>query len=169
MSDTIFEDFLDNTTRETESFLAPSDVARFVRLPLPGVGLFIVTYDIPYLAQDPSGGIRVAPGPLHAAIRFGPSYLQHVSPLEIVQVKEKDLFHSNFSWPVLCAGAVRPGMSLPLVIRHVYEILSYANYATDDGLNPFACARLREEPGLLRLLPPRPRLVRRRLELETRS
>ena len=162
MDETIFAEFLENSAREAQELAARSDVLGIFRLPVPGAGLFLARFALPYLVQLPDGAIGVSPGPLHVAIHFGPEYLQRVSPLEVVQVRELDLFHPNFLWPVLCVGAVRPGMSLTCLARHIFEILSYENYATDDGLHPEACVRLREEPRLLETLPRRPRLVRRR-------
>ena len=88
MSDSIFADFLENTAREAQELAARSDVLRITRIPVPSAGLFLATFDIPYLIVIPGGGIGVSPGPLHAAIHFGPDYLQRVSPLEVVQVRE---------------------------------------------------------------------------------
>ncbi len=85
--------------------------------------------------------------------------------LEVVQVRQAEWFHPNYRWPVLCVGEIRPGMPLPMMLRHVYEILTYQNFATDDGLNGEACRRLRDEPALLDRLPRPRRLTRRRLEL----
>jgi len=67
---------------------------------------------------------------------------------------------------VLCVGSLRPGMSLPTLLRHIFEIVTYQNYATDDGLDPEACSRLRGQPNLLDCLPRTPRLLRRRIEIQ---
>ena len=56
-------------------------------------------------------------------------------------------------------------LRLPMLLRHVYEILTYQNFATDDGLDGEACRRLRDEPALLDRLPRPRRLTRRWLEL----
>ncbi|HEV3122707.1 MAG TPA: hypothetical protein VGY53_12420, partial [Isosphaeraceae bacterium] len=93
--------------------------------------------------------------------------LRRVAPLEIVQVGNQAFFHPNFRWPVLCVGEVRPGMMLSTLLRHVFEIVTYQNYATDDGLDAEACIRLRNEPGLLDRLPRVPRLLRRALEVQS--
>lgn len=165
MTTSVFDDFLTHTDRAAHELAADSDVLTLHRRPLPGAGLWLAEYALSYLAQSTGGAIYVHPGPLVVAIRFDASYLRSVSPLDLVQVREPDLFHPNHLPPVLCVGDVQPGTPLPYLLRHVYEILSYQNFAADDGLNPIACARLRDEPGLLDLLPRPPRLVRRRLEL----
>jgi hypothetical protein len=171
MSNSIFDDFLDQTFAEAQALAAQSDVLRISRLPIPGVGIFLAEFDIPYLTAAEDGTIGVAPGPIQVAIQFGPNYLREVSPLEIVQVQQHDLFHPNYRWPVLCVGTTDEansflaGTPLPQLLRHVFEIATYVTYATDDGLNIVAAQRLREDPSLLNLLPPPPRLVRRQLEL----
>lgn len=165
MSASIFEDFLEHSHQAALALAEDSDVLQVTRLPVRGVGTWIAEFAISYLSQGPDGSVRLAAGPIGVMIQMTPEYLRQVSPLEVVQVREMDLFHPNFLWPVLCVGEVRPGMPLPQILRHVYEILTYENYATDDGLNPIACRRLCEQPGLLNLLPRPPRLVRRPLEL----
>ncbi len=160
----VFEDFIEHSDRAGQSLAEQSDVMILCRFPMPGVGLWIAEFKVPYLAQRADGSIAVAPGPLVISIRFGPDYLRVVSPFEIVQVREWDLFHPNHRAPILCAGDVKPGMPLPQVVRHVYEIITYQNMATDDGLNLAACHRLRDEPQLLDLLDHLP-LVRRTLQV----
>ena len=165
MGNSIFDDFLDATHHAAQALAAESDVLELHRLPIPGEGVFIAEFATSYLAHRGEGRIEVASGPLGVLIHLGPRYLQMVSPLEVVQVRETDFFHSNFRFPVLCVGELRPGMPLPQLLRHIWEIVSYQNFATDDGLNPVACQRLRDEPELLDRLPRPPRLVRRRVEL----
>ena len=106
---------------------------------MAGAGLFLARFQVAYLARPQRGQIGVAPGPLTVMIRIGPDYLRHAEPLETVQVGNQDFFHPNFRWPVLCVGSLRPGMALPTLLRHIFEIVTYQNYATDDGLDPEAC------------------------------
>ena len=70
------------------------------------------------------------------------------------------------SWPVLCVGGITAGTPLEKLCRHIYEIVTYQNYSTDDSLNPVAAIRLRDEPEVLDQLPAPPRLVRRPLSLD---
>jgi hypothetical protein len=165
MRESIFDQFLDRTTKAALELAAESDVLELARLPAPGVGLYFASFAVQYLALRPGGNIDVADGPLEVMIRLGPEYLRQVHALEVVQVRQGDYFHPNFRWPVLCVGEIRPGMPLPVLLRHIYEIVSYQNFATDDGLSVLACQRLREEPALLDRLPRPPRLTRRRLNL----
>lgn len=162
----IFDEFLDEMARAGAELAAQSDILRLTRLPVPHVGIFLAEFDLPYLARRPGGGLEVAAGPLGVVIHFGTDYLRRASPLEVVQVREMDIWHPNVRWPVLCVGDVQAGMALPFLLRHVYEVLTYQNFALDDALEPEAACRLREDPALLDLLPPPPRLVRRRLDLE---
>jgi hypothetical protein len=163
---TIFDDFLKHTHEEALALAAQSNVMKLSRLPLPGVGLWIAEFDIAYLRQRADGAIERAPGPVAVAIRFGPDYLRKVSPpTGVVQIREPDFFHPNIAWPVVCVGGLAPGTALAHVLRQVWEIITFVNFATDDGLNPVACRRLCEEPGLLALLPRPPRLVRRQLQV----
>lgn len=161
----IFQDFLDETHAAAQELAERSDVMRLQRLPLPGMGLWVASFDLPYLRQEQDGTVRFVQGPLEAAIQLGPAYLTDARPVGIVQVANGDLFHPNYRFPFLCVGEVRPGLGLPSVLRHVFEILSYQNYATDHGLNPLACRYLVDHPEVLDLLPPAPRLLRRELEL----
>ncbi len=163
-SRSIFEDFLAHTTQAGLELAARSDILELGRIPAPGEGLFLAEFKVGYLARREDGRIEVSDGPLEVLIRMGPDYLRRAEPLETVQVGQLDFVHPNFRWPVLCVGAVRPGMTLPTLLRHVFEIVTYQNYATDDGLDPEACVRLRDDPRLLDRLPRPPRLVRRRLE-----
>jgi hypothetical protein len=165
MAESIFKDFLEHTTRAGLELAALSDVLDLERLPVAGEGLFAATYHVAYLARRAGGGVQVEKGPLEVMIRMGPEYLRQVAPLEIVQVGNTAFFHPNFRWPVLCVGEVRPGMMLSTLLRHVFEIVTYQNYATNDGLDLEACIRLRNEPELLDRLPRVPRLVRRPLEV----
>jgi hypothetical protein len=165
MTGSIFDEFLERTTQAALGLAAESDVQALMRLPLPGVGLYVAAFNVPYLACQPEGAIAVMDGPLEVMIHLGPGYLRQVHPLEVVQVGQAQFWHPNYRWPVLCVGEVRPGMPLPSLLRHVYEIITYQNFATDDGLDGEACRRLRDEPALLDRLPRPPRLTRRRLEL----
>jgi hypothetical protein len=165
MAGSIYDEFLDRTTRAGLELAAQSDVLVLVRLPVSGVGLYFASFQVPYLARRPGRAIEVADGPLEIMIHLGPDYLRQVHALEVVQVRQCDLLHPNFRWPVLCVGDLRPGMPLPMLLRHTYEILTYQNFATDDGLDGEACQRLRDEPALLDRLPRPSRLTRRRLEL----
>jgi hypothetical protein len=162
---TIFDEFLEYTTRAGQELAARSDVLELERLPVRCEGLFLARYAVSFLVRSEDGRIAVAPGPLPVLIRMSPAYLATVNPLEIAQIPERMFWHPNYRWPVLCLGEVRPGMMLPTLIRHVFEIVTYQNFATDDGLNGEACYRLRNEPGLLAMLPRAPRLVRRSLEV----
>jgi hypothetical protein len=166
MTPSIFDEFLDRTTQAGLSLAERSDVVRVSRRPVPHVGLYLAEFAVPYLSRGPGGWIDLAPGPLHVAIRLGPGYLRAVHPLEIAQVREFDFFHPNFAWPVLCLGEVRPGTGLDKLLKHLFEIVTYANFSTDDGLDPEACDRLRAEPWLLDRLPRAPRLLRRPVELQ---
>jgi hypothetical protein len=163
-STSIFDEFLEHTTRAGLDLAAQSDVLELGRIPAPGEGLFLAEFKIGYLARREGGQIVVSDGPLPVLIRMGPDYLRRAEPLETVQVGQVDFFHPNFRWPVLCVGEVRPGMTLPTLLRHIFEIVTYQNYATDDGLDPEACIRLRDDPRLLDRLPRTPRLIRRRLD-----
>jgi hypothetical protein len=167
MAESIFDDFLEHTTRAGMELAAQSDVLELERLPAPGEGLFVAKYHVAFLARVAGGGVDVENGPLTVMIRMAPDYLRRVAPLEIVQVGNQAFFHPNFRWPVLCVGEVRTGMMLSTLLRHVFEIVTYQNYATDDGLDAEACIRLRNEPGLLDRLPRVPRLLRRALEVQS--
>ncbi|GEM_PF-2228056 len=166
MSDPIFANFVEHTVTGARELAAASDVMTFAYLPLDDESLFLVEFRIPYIVQQPNGVIASAPGPLGIAVRLTPEYLNHVDPLLIAQVRDPDFFHPNHRWPVLCVGGIRPGTPLAQAIRHIYEIVTYQNFATDDGLNPAACQRLRDEPSLIDRLPKPPRLVRRQLDLD---
>jgi len=165
MVGSIFDEFLARMTQAGLALADESDVMKLVRLPLAGMGLFVAVFEVPYLAQSPIGVVGVATGPIEVMIHLGPDYLRQVNAMEVVQIRQAGFFHPNFRWPVLCLGGIRPGTSLPMLLRHVYEIITYQNFSTDDGLNGEACRRLRDEPSLLDRLPPAPRLTRRRLEL----
>ncbi len=165
MGESILTDFLEYTTRAALDLADQSDVLEVARLPMAGAGLFLARFQVAHLARRQRGQIGVAHGPLTVMIRIGPDYLRHAEPLETVQVGNQDFWHPNFRWPVLCVGSLRPGMALPTLLRHIFEIVTYQNYATDDGLDPEACSRLRDQPTLLDCLPRTPRLLRRRIEI----
>jgi hypothetical protein len=166
MAVSIVDEFLTRTTQAGFKLAQESDVMTLSRVAIPGAGLFAASFAIRYLAQGPGREVVVALGPIEVMIHIGPEYLRQVNPLELVMIAQADFFHPNFRWPVLCLGGVRPGTPLPTLLRHVYEIITYQNFSTDDGLNPDACQRLRDEPALLDRLGRTPRLTRRRLELD---
>ena len=165
MADSIFMEFLEQETREARRLAEQSDVLTLVRVPIPFEGLFLAEFKVPYLVLGPDGAIDVAPGPVGVMIRMEPDYLLHVDPLGFAQIREPQFFHPNHRWPALCVGEVRPATSLRHALTHLYDIICYRNYATDDALDPVAAYRLREEPEVLDRLPKPPRLVRRKLEL----
>lgn len=163
--DSIFNDFLEHTTKQAQELAADSDVLVLDRLAIPGEAIFVAEFLVPYLCRTHEGDVKVDAGPVGVAVRLTPEYLRSVSPLEVAQVREPYFFHPNIRWPGMCVGDVRPGMPLAKLLKHIFEIVTYQNFATDDGLNPEACARLRDQPQLLDMLPKPPRLVRRKLQL----
>lgn len=163
----ILQKFVEQAALDARALNEQSDVVRIERLPVADGGLFRIIFAVAYLARVAGGRVDVAPGPLPVMVRIGPDYLTHASPLETVQVHERAFWHPNFRWPVLCVGALRPGMTLTALVRHVYEIITYQNISTDDGLDLEACVRIRNGPELLDRLPRTPPLRRptgRRME-----
>jgi len=166
MAVSIVDEFLTRTAQAGHKLAEESDIMTLSRVPIAGAGLFAASFAIPYLALGPGRFVGIAAGPIEVMIHLGPDYLRQVNPLEVAMIAQADFFHPNFRWPVLCLGAIRAGTPLPVLLRHVYEIITYQNFSTDDGLNPEACQRLRDEPALLDRLGRAPRLTRRRIELD---
>lgn len=164
---TILDGYLSTQLPQVEGLAESSDILAVRTVPFGGGTIVEARFDVPYLRWSTDGAVTCADGPVEIAIRIGPDYLRAIDPLTVVQVGAIDFWHPNVLWPVVCVGEFRPGMPLVQLLRHVFEIVTYQNFATDDALNPLAAQRLRDEPELLeRLLPRTPRLVRRRLALE---
>ncbi len=80
MERSIFDEFLDRTTRAGLELAAESDVLELVRMPVRGVGLYFAAFGVPYLALRSGGTIGVADGPLEVMIHLGPDYLRRCTP-----------------------------------------------------------------------------------------
>jgi hypothetical protein len=160
-TDTIRDAAIPRMLADARAFADNSDAFELTGVSETATELFLLfLLHVHYLSRSLSGATGVAPGPLRVVIRIGPDYLRFGEPLNTVQVQNVDALHPNLKWPVLCVGSLRPGMPLPILLRHIYEILTYQNVSTSDGLDMEACLLLQRDPGLVNQLPKPPRLQR---------
>lgn len=180
MLDGIFKSFLEDGLRRAMEIASESDILEVIPHPSysPSLLYLLVFNDVAYLRDSGDNNINVSRGIVCVEIRFPLDYLRSTDSnlylktatiLDPSSLLHPDpyLFHPNYD-PVsgcICLGAdFLPGTPLNNLIFHIYDIISYSNYSTDErnGLNAVACRYLRDHPEVisnLRIMP----LRRRRL------
>ncbi len=139
MTDKVFEYFLRRQFDEGKALAAASDIVRLVPVDGAPPNRYLVAFQCEGLVRWRDGEVRQA-REFHAGIYFAPDYLRTVRPGEVVTMLfPDDIWHPNILGPAICLGGIAPGMSIVDLLHQIYEILSYQNWASHDGLNPAAC------------------------------
>ena len=143
---------------------------------------------IEYLLHNHSGIVETVRSLVPVEVHFPPDYLRTADPglyLKIAKIVDPltlrrpnaGFFHPNYDplTGAICLGAkFAPGTSLPVLIFHIYSIITYENYSVDERncLDPAAARYLRENPeavAFLRVTPLRRRQKRFRVTVTSQE
>jgi hypothetical protein len=144
MNDRIFESFLKTQLAQGTALAAASD--RFDLVPLGGdpPRKYLVHFHCTGLVKTADGAI-VEHDEFVAGIWFQDDHLRAVDPKRFITLLEPaGIFHPNLAPPFVCMGHVGVGMTLVEAIYQLHAIITYANAAFDDALNPEAAAWARD-------------------------
>lgn len=164
--DRVFDAFCLAAQRDAETLTAQSDVLTVLALPPQPPSHFLVQFRVPYLRRTPRNTIDIAPGPVEAVVHFPADYLLGTTPqlwFRVAMITTPDFVHPNVREGVVCLGAqFNPGTSLRVLIRALYDLVSYQTMTLDErnAMDAETCRAIRADPHILSSLPP-PSLTRR--------
>lgn len=165
--DRVFDAFCRQAQRDAEALTAESEMLTVQTLPPLPSSRFVLTFRAPYLRRTARQTIEVAPGPVEATVHFPADYLLGTTPqlwFRVATITTADFVHPNVRDGVVCLGAqFTPGTPLRILIRALYDIVSYQTMTLDErnALDAEVCRALRANPHLLSSLSAPP-LTRRR-------
>jgi len=82
------------------------------------------------------GGEVAEASEFHVGIWFHADYLRLVKPAEMLTwLYPLNVWHPNINPPFICVGNIDPGTELVDLLYQCYEIITYENWASHDGLN----------------------------------
>ena len=141
IADRVFANFLQKQYEEALALADASD--RLELIPLGAnhgpPSRYVARYLCPTLIQAANGEVLQVEE-FTVGICFPSDFLREVNPLRIVQwLHPEQCWHPNVQFPFLCLGRIEPGLPLVDILYQVFEIGTYRNYATHDGLNAAAC------------------------------
>ena len=114
------------------------------------------------LVRSGSGRIEIADY-FVVGMRFPEDYLHRAETFEVLTwLHPLNVWHPNIRPPGICAGHLSPGMAITDLLYQVFEIITYRNFASGDGLNGDACVWARQ-PENQRRFPIDRRPLRRRM------
>jgi hypothetical protein len=164
VSDAIYSAFLREQFRQGMDLAAQSDLLRLSPME-QGVApsFYVARFFCKGLVQRPDGEIAEA-NDFHVGLWFPEDYLRRVDPMQVLTWLDPPIaWHPNIRVPAICAGRITPGTELCNLLYQVFEIITYANWASHDALNPDAAQWARNHQDLFPL--DRRPLKRRRLRL----
>ncbi len=175
--DKILHRFLESNQTAAAELSAASDVLTVVPLPPSPAATYLAEFRVPHLRRTDSGRVEVSDGPVVARLQFPNDYLRSADPhlpMKVVSIlSPRSFVHPNVAFGSVCLGYhFAPGTRLELLLRELYEILSYRNYTLDESnaMDAEACRLLCAHPSLLDELDPKPLVPRRhRVRVEVRS
>jgi hypothetical protein len=179
--DEILKRFLAGSLTQASILQSESDILSIIPAPSsdPPTIYLLLFEGLRYLRFGRSGIVEIASDFIPVEVRFPSDYLrttdQHlylklatILDAVMLHIPNPDLFHPNYD-PIsgsLCLGAdFRAGTPLNSIIHHIYQIITYQNFSTDErnALDPIACEYLRNHPEVLSQLKNKP-LRRRQLQ-----
>jgi len=167
--DAIFRRFLESAYSEAMELAEASDVLTLVPIPPQPPSTYLCEFRVQHLRRAGSGIVKKCDGTVVCALHFHEDFLRTTDPrlsLEVASlISPGDFVHPNVSEGTICLGyRFAPGTRIALLLRGLYEIVSYSNYTLDEhnSLNAEACRLLRAQPRLTETLTPEPLLRRRR-------
>ena len=81
-------------------------------------------------------------------IRFNDDHLRRFDPTMVSLLEPLNVWHPNILGPAICVGKMAPGVQLKDLIHQLYEIVTYQNWASHDGLNGDAMQWARNNQSL---------------------
>jgi hypothetical protein len=168
MSDAIYMAFLREQFREGMALAAQSDLLRLTPMePGAAPSFYVARFFCKGLVRQADGQIAEA-NEFHVGLWFPPDYLRRVEPGQVLTwLDPPNIWHPNIRPPAICAGRIAPGTELCDLLYQVFEIVTYANWASHDALNPEAAQWARNHQDLFAL--DRRPLKRRTLRLAIRD
>lgn len=165
----VFKRFLESNQKAALALSAVSEVLNVVPMPPFPAMTYLAEFRVRHLRRMDSGRVEVADGPVVAKLQFPADYLCSTDPqlpMKVVSILSPPNFvHPNVAFGSVCLGyRFAPGTRLELLLRELYEIVSYQNYTLDESnaMDAEACRLLRAHPELLDELQPKPLVPRRR-------
>ncbi len=164
-ADRVYEAFLDKQQEDGAALVRAS--GRVELLPVGRRGgapnRYLASFHCPTLVRRPDGSVTTADR-FDVGIFFGPDYLRNVEPHQVVAwLNPEHVLHPNVRPPFICLGSIGAGTPLVALLYQIFEIATFRNFATHDGLNLEACQWARNHLDWFPL-DDRP-LVPRRLDL----
>ncbi len=148
MPDRIYEAFLRRQLEEGLALAQGSDLLDLTPLdsagPVPD--RYIARFRCKGLVLDQAGTVSEG-AEFVVGIWLPSDYLRHLEPLRVLTwLGPKEVFHPNINPPWICIGAITPGTSLTSLLYRLFDLISYRNWASHDGLNADACQWARNHP-----------------------
>jgi hypothetical protein len=143
MSDKILSNFLRAQDEEGRALAAESPILELYPDGGEPTNSWEAVFHCTSLVRLPDGQISET-GEVRIGIRFDRDYLRRVDPSVVTVLGPPLFFHPNALGPALCVGNLAPGMSLVDVLNHLYDIITFRNWASHDGLDPDACRWARQ-------------------------
>lgn len=174
MSDRILEAFLRKQHEQGLALAAESDLLDLIPV---DVNRFVAQFYCKGLRKLDTGEV-VEGNEFHVGIWFPDDYLRRASTFQVLTwLGPMDVLHPNIRpLPIhepiplpsaVCAGRIAAGTTLVDILFQLFDMLTYQNYATHDGLNEEACQWARN--NLDRFPIDRRPLKRRKLNLNVEA
>ena len=136
MSDAVLEGFLKRQLAEGLELAAQSDL--FELLP-QDLDRYIAIFHCKGLVRGADGAV-VEASEFHVGIWFPSDYCRHADPFKVLTwLYPFNVWHPNIRPPLICLGKIAPATELCDLIYQVYEIITYQNFASHDGLRAEVC------------------------------
>jgi hypothetical protein len=164
MSDPVLEGFLKRQLAEGLALAAQSDL--FELLP-QDLDRYIAIFRCKGLVRGADGAV-VEASEFHVGIWFPSDYCRHADPFKVLTwLYPFNAWHPNIRPPLICVGKIPPATELCDLVYQCYEVITYQNWASHDGLNGGACQWARNNQD--RLPVDRRPLKRRVLDLHVKE
>jgi hypothetical protein len=152
MSDAVFDAFLREQFRQGMALAGQSDLISLAPMEQGAApSFYVATFFCKGLIQKADGEIAAAQE-FHVGLSFPPDYLRRVAPLQVLTwLDPPNVWHPNIRPPAICVGHIAPGTELCDLLYQVFEIVTYANWASHDALNPDAAQWARNHQELFPL------------------
>ncbi|MGH7201180.1 MAG: hypothetical protein ACREJB_11280 [Planctomycetaceae bacterium] len=145
MNDPIFASFLQAQSEQGMALAAQSDLLTLepVREPhalVEGIPqAYVATFHCKGLVRERDGEVREADR-FEVGIYFARDHLRTVRPEQVLTwLSPVNAWHPNIRWPWICGGKIVAGVELVDLLYQCFEIITYFNWASHDGLNADAC------------------------------
>jgi hypothetical protein len=136
MSDPVLEGFLRRQMADGLKLASESDLLELVPQSLDR---YIAIFRCKGLVRGADGEV-VETSEHHVGIWFNSEYCRAANPLDVLTwLYPFNAWHPNIRPPLICVGRIPPATELCDLLYQVYEIITYQNWASHDGLNLSAC------------------------------